>query len=141
MDIVALRPTVKVDSHKNGNGKRANPRRHVRNGVHVAALRALIGARLYRRGEFKTLAEAAVGVGSNIPYIRAADILIEHDDQHLINRVLFGGYPLLQMAESVDPVVRLVEAYTQASPAGRTAAARKIGVDKIWDTMVVPLTA
>ena len=159
MDIMP-QTTIKTKSHKNGNGKRANPRRHFSNGVYLAALRAFTAAQLYRKGEFKTLAQAARACGSNTVYVWAAAILLEHGDRDRINEVLFGHCSLLRMAESVEPLTKLVSAYQKASPAnlaefrtivgvpdldtpaGRTAAARKLGnPEVIWTDMIVPLTA
>src|SRR5262249_99854 len=158
MDIMASRPTVKVVSHQNGNGKRANPRRHFRNGVCAAAVRAFSAGRFYLKGEFNTLAEAAVACGTCVVYVEAAIVLLKRGDQHLINQVLYGPRTILPPPALPKPVVLLVETYKNASsanriefhnivgitdldtPAGRTAAANKIGnASMIWDDMIMPL--
>jgi hypothetical protein len=161
---MASRPTVKVGVHQNGNGngngKRANPRRHFRNGVCAAAVRAFNAGWFYLKGEYKTLAEAAVACGTCVIYIEAAIILIKRGDQHLIDQVLYGRRSILQAAALAKPVVLLVETYQNASsvnriefhnivgitdldtPAGRTVAANKIGnASMIWDDMIMPLMA
>src|SRR5262249_54954448 len=120
MDIMASRPTVKVVSHQNDNGKRANPRRHFRNGVCAAAVRAFSAGRFYLKGEFKTLAEAAVACGTCVVYIEAAIVLIKYGDQHLINQVLYGRRTILRAAALAKPVVRLVETYKNASSVNQT---------------------
>ena len=160
MNIMASRPTVKVVSHQSGNGKRANPRRHFRNGVCAAAVRAFSAGRFYLKGEFNTLAEAAVACGTCVVYVEAAIVLLKRGDQHLINQVLYGRRTILQAAALAKPVVLLVETYKNASsanrtafhnivgiddldtPAGRAAAANKIGnASMIWDVMIMPLMA
>ena len=83
----------------------------------------------------------------------------------LIERVVYGHVPILTAAEWVKPQVMAIEAIKKASPmaqqaiyaatgftnklhkllvdtppAGRTAAAAVLGVGKVWDEMIVPLT-
>jgi hypothetical protein len=123
-------------------------------------VRAFNAGWFYLKGEYKTLAEAAVACGTCVIYIEAAIILIKRGDQHLIDQVLYGRRSILQAAALAKPVVLLVETYQNASsvnriefhnivgitdldtPAGRTAAAHKIGnASMIWDDMVMPLIA
>jgi hypothetical protein len=137
---------------------RHSPREHFRGNVCVAALRAFTGAELHRDDELDlTLREAAMRCGSNIRYVRAAIILLEHGDQNLIDQVLHGERNILAAAASVAVVVKLVTAFKAATSenlasfsaitgmadlstsAKRTAAASKIGPAVVWDDMISPL--
>jgi hypothetical protein len=140
------------------NGQhRHSPRQQVRDGVCKAALRAFVGAELYRGDQWKlSLKETALCVGSNIHYLRAALVLLDHGDLDLIDRVLHRERDILLAARSVAPLVKLLTAFrtaspgTQAifsgvtglvdlsSPAARTAAASKFDPEVIWTDMVEP---
>jgi len=137
---------------------------HFCNCVCLAAVRALTGSDLYEQGEM-TREQAAISVGSNLRYIIAAGWLIKARDMRLIERVVYGHVPILTAAEWVKPQVMAIEALKNASPAAkaaiyaqtgftndlakllvdkssteRTEAAAKLGVIKVWDDMVCPLT-
>jgi hypothetical protein len=95
--------------------------------------------------------------GSNVRYVRAAIVLLNHGDQNLIDRALHGKCPILIAAASVASLVKLLDVFKTASPgtraifsdvtgladlsstAARTAAASKIGSAVIWDDMISPL--
>src|SRR5262245_10189636 len=99
-------------------GERRSPRQHFRNGVCLAALRAFTAAE-YRREHNSTLADTAARHGSCVDYVAAADTLIEHGDQILINRVLRSRCSILAAAASVKVLVTLVGAFKTASPETR----------------------
>src|SRR5262249_8126757 len=107
-----------------------------------------------------TLADTAACHGSCVDYVAAADTLIEHGDQILINRVLRGRCSILAAAASVEALVKLVSAFKTASPetragffaatgtadlstaAKRTEAAVRFGdAEAIWTEMVLPLVS
>jgi hypothetical protein len=140
------------------NGTRQSPRQHFRDGVCLAALRAFTGAELCRERKL-TLGAAALRCGSNVAYIRAALILLEHGDQDLIDQVLRGECSILDAAASVEHMVRLVNAFLAApakarseffaaagmadvsTPAKRLEVASRLGIDTIWDDMIAPLVS
>jgi len=147
-------------------GRRRSPHQHFRDRICLAALRAFTGAELYhaKRGQL-TLSECALRVGSNVHYVRAAVVLLEHGDQVLIDRVLRGEVSILAAAASVEVLVKLLTAFktatpktrteffaatgctndlglllAAASPAERTEGAVRFGdAEAIWDQMVMPL--
>jgi hypothetical protein len=144
-------------AQRNGQ-QRQSPRQQFRKGICTAALRAFTAGELYRDQQFQlTLAEAALRVGSNIAYVRAAIILLEHGDPVLINRVLYGKCNILEAAASVAVVVKLVTAFKLATSenlatfsaisgmadlstsAKRTAAANRLGTETVWNDMIAPL--
>jgi len=154
---MARLPALNRAGPRNGQ-QRHSPREHFRGNVCVAALRAFTAAELHRDDELGlTLREAAMRCGSNVRYVRAAIILLNHGDQNLIGRVLHGECPILIAAASIAPLVKLLGAFKTASPgtqaifsdvtglvdlsstAARTAAASKIGSAVIWDDMISPL--
>src|SRR5262245_57085952 len=135
---------------------RRSPHQHFRDGVCRAALRAFTAAE-YRREHESTLVDASARHGSCVAYVAAADTLIEHGDQILINRVLRGGCSILAAAATVEGLVKLVNAFETATPetrakffaatgtadlsttAKRTEAASKLGPETVWEEMIVPL--
>jgi hypothetical protein len=143
-----------------GNGHRRSPREYNRNGVCLAALRAITAAQLYRDPQNAfTLAECALRCGSCVVYVRAAFVLLEHADHRLIDMVVRGKRHILEAARSVEALVKLTNAYKAVAPeqakrfcadaglvdlsttAKRTEAASKLGVDLVWDDMVAPLVS
>jgi hypothetical protein len=161
-EVAFLPAVIKAGTN---NGRRQSARRHFRGSVRAACMRAFTGGRLYLRGEFPTLEDAAAHVGSCKPYVEAAITLIKSDDQQLIQRVMHGNVSILVAAESVKPLVMLLAGFAQASPgvkdvffartgctadlgkklvasmpAERTQAARRLGnPETIWNEMVLPL--
>jgi hypothetical protein len=77
-------------------------RRRQRNGLCAAALRAFTAAKLYQRGEFKSLVAGANGCGSNPRYVKAALILKRTNNTVLVNDVLLGDRPLLAAAKAAE---------------------------------------
>jgi hypothetical protein len=127
-------------SARNGNGHRHHARERFRDGVCLAALRAITGAQLYRAPDYVlTLRESALSCGSGVRYVQAAVTLLEHADPKLIDRVVSGKVNILVAAESVKAEVRLTAALRAASPEVRVAVASRVGVDNLWDTMIAPL--
>jgi hypothetical protein len=144
---------------------RQSSRARTRNGICKAAARAFTGGQLYVQGQM-TLAQAAISVGSNVHYIMAAVLLIKSHDMRLIDDAVHGNISIQAAAKLVEPQVMAIEAIKQANPANlkaiyretgftnelstllvdrpaaeRTEAAARLGVGKVWDEMVVPLTA
>ena len=112
---------------------------YLRRSVSLAALRAFTGAEIHRANPELTLREIALRVGCSVPYLRAAITLLEYGDQALITRVLRRDCMILAAAASVAVLVKLLTVLEAASPAIRTKAAGRIGVDRIWDTMIAPV--
>jgi hypothetical protein len=117
---------------------RQSSRRHFRSGQRAAALRALTAAKLYRRGDAATLAEAAESSGSCVAYVRAMLTLCAAENSELLARVLQGSVSLLEAAAQVERVVKLVDAYRAASATDRVQAVRIIGPAHLFDTALVP---
>ena len=161
-NIVGLSPFGKAVRNGNGhgNGRRHSPREYTRNGICLAALRAITAAQLYRDPQNAyTLAECALRCGSCVVYVRAAIVLLEHADSKLIDMVVYGRQHILEAAKSVEALVKLTVAYKAVAPkqalrfcasvglldlstaAKRTEAASKLGVNTVWDDMVAPLVS
>jgi hypothetical protein len=117
---------------------RQSPRRQIRNGQRAAALRAITAAKLYLRGEFPTIAIAAGSCGSCTAYVQAAMVLIRAGAEKVISSVLSGYLPLLVAANELRLTVELVEAYRRARPQDLARAARVVGAEKLFTTMVEP---
>jgi hypothetical protein len=146
--------------------RRQSARRHfLRNGQCAAALRAFTGAKGYLGGQFPTIAIAAVSVGSNTRYVKAAAIILQTEDPALINRAMCG-HSILSIAMEVEQLAKLMVAYRSASvspevlrafaaatgatsdlgehllhssPIQRTEAARGLGAEVVWNDMINPL--
>jgi hypothetical protein len=161
MAEVTSLPVVFKDTGSNGH--RRSSRCHFRNGVCVAALRALTAARVYLAGDID-LEQAAISHGSNVHYVRAGIILVRANDLRLIDAVLRGEILITTAAESVEPLLMLLEGYEKASakvkddffvatgcnndlgkllitsPATeRTRAAERLDAETVWNQMVLPL--
>jgi hypothetical protein len=140
-------------------------RRFLRDGQCAAALRAITGARGCLSGQFPTIAIAAVSVGSNVHYVKAAVTIIQTEDPTLINRAMCGE-SILSIAVEVKPLAKLMAAYRSASVSPevltafrtatgatsdlgehllhstsiqRTEAARGLGAEVVWNDMIEPL--
>jgi len=74
-----------------------------------------------------------------MPYLRAAITLLAYGDQALITRVLRRDCMIIAAAASVAVLVKLLTVFEAASPAIRAEEAGRIGVDRIWDTMIAPV--
>jgi hypothetical protein len=121
--------------------QRRSARRHIRHGQRAAALRAFTAARLYLDKAARTVAVAAECTGSNPRYVLAALTLLRNEDAGLVKDVLRDRIPLLKAAAQVQRVVELVTAYRSASVPQRATAAKRVGIDTVWDEMIVPTIA
>jgi hypothetical protein len=138
-------------------GKRQSPHAHTRNGIRLANLRALRAAQFYREHKSTTsFEEAALSHGSNVAYVQAGVVVLEHNDQKLIDRILHGHVSIEAAAKLIKPQVKAIAAFAAADEAGRVvilaellgssspeelaALGRKIGVDTIWDSIIAPNT-
>jgi hypothetical protein len=113
-------------------------RRFLRDGRRAAAVRAVIAGLLYHDGWAPTLATAVAACGSNISYVRAAIVLLRHNDRLLIDAVLGGTISILEAARKVQPLVKLRDAYRAAHPNDRIDWARSEGAEKIFTDVLVP---
>jgi hypothetical protein len=161
---------MQFQSENGGRKARGQPRRsphaQFRDGVRVAALKAFRAARFYISEQPVTLKQAALCHGTTIPYIEAALIVIQVDDEHhLETRILRGDESLLRVAKKLATRVKAIEAleaanladlqaiyaatgftnsllkaFVDASPEARAAAARAFGhPDQLFDEMIAPL--
>jgi hypothetical protein len=120
------------------NRRIRQPRHHKRR--HAAALRAFTGAKLLLDIAVvpRSRCEAAQLVASTPRYIEAAITLIRAQDRYLIERVLAGDLSLLTAATHVRKRAKLLSAYREASAGDRAAASAAIGIDQVFDEMIVP---
>jgi hypothetical protein len=114
--------------------------RHHRRYRNGSAVRALTGAKLLLGLPITvgSQAEAATMVGSNRPYIVAAVLVLQAEDQALLADVLVGKMPLLTAAKIVRKRAELIAAYRRATPEDLTALARAVGPSDLFDRAVVP---
>jgi hypothetical protein len=120
-------------AHTNGHGHR--PRPQLRDGYRVAALKAHTGASLMNRPGM-SLRRAAACVGSSPMYVAAMLVILA--DPEILGLVLAGEVPVLAAAAKIKRVTRLVDAFWSADPVEREKAGRIIGIERIFDTMIVP---
>ena len=120
------------------NRRVRQPHHHKRH--YAAALRAFTGAKLLLDIAVvpRSQCEAAQLVASTPRYIEAAITLIRAQDRYLIERVLAGDLPLLTAATHVRKRAKLLSAYREASVGDRAAAGAAIGIDQVFDEMIVP---
>jgi hypothetical protein len=111
-------------------------RRHMRNGVRAAALRAVTAGRLYIAGTVPNLLKAAESCGSNVAYVRAAIVLLRSENSALLDRVLRGHVPLLAAANQVERLVSLIRAYRRTSEQDHVASFRMLGPERVFDEIV-----
>ncbi len=81
---------------------------------------------------------AAELFGSNLPYVSAASTLLQAENLDLIDQVFNEKIPLLEAAKRVRKRAELVRAYRKASPAGRVAFGKIVGVDHVFDETIAP---
>jgi hypothetical protein len=65
-------------------------------------------------------------------------VLIRAGNQKVIDDVLSGYLPLLAAADELRRMVELVEAYRNARPQDLARAARAVGAETLFTTMVEP---
>jgi hypothetical protein len=114
--------------------------RNIAHGKRSVIERAFLGADLHLdRIELAepTIGQAARLVGVCRPYVAAAVIITT--DPKTRQAVLSGRVPLL---EAVKPSFfreeTLAERFARATPEEIAAVANKVGVGRIWDSMIVP---
>src|SRR6516225_4383607 len=112
MEQVASLPVVFKDTGSNGH--RRSSRCHFRDGTRAAVLRALTAARMYLAGDID-LKKAAISHRSNRHYVRAGVALVRANDLRLIDAVLRGEILITAAAESVEPLLMLLEGFEKAS--------------------------
>jgi hypothetical protein len=130
-------------SVRNGNGhgndRRHHPHERMRDGTCRAAVRAFTAALLYRApGSKLSLADCALMCNSCVRYIRAALLLLEHDNPALIEQVMHGKINILVAAKPIEAETKLIAAFTAAPPKARAAAGVKLGSGCVRDSMIVP---
>jgi hypothetical protein len=125
----------------------ASARRHFRHGWRAAVVRAFTAAGLYLNEQVPTLTAAAERCGSNLPYVRAAIVLIKHETLSGQEKVLRGHVPLLVAANqawrqrkvkdiTVDEVVMSWRRWT---PEQRAEFGRGAGISEVWDHAIAPV--
>ena len=119
---------------------RRKPRSRFHNGQRQAVRRALTGARI-RLGlpvQASSLASAAQLVGSSKQYVEAATWLLQAEDPALLDDVLAGRKPLLAAAAEAHRRADLIAAFRKASAHDKAISGSTLGVNNVWDEMIVP---
>jgi hypothetical protein len=129
-----LMPTL-----KHGSGKKRR-RSQIHHGQRRAAIQAVTAARAYlaKLPWAPTIAVAAAYHGSTPSYVCAAIVLLRSGDEHALELVMRGVWPLLETAARLKPRVMLIEAFDHASAADRAALGRVRSVSAIWDEVILP---
>ena len=122
---------------RNIRRRRQSPRRRFRNRGCAAALRSVTAARFYLGGTIPTLELAAASCGSNVPYVRAAIVVLQSEG-HTLERVLAGKVPLLAAAQEVRRLADLLAAYRRATPQDLVALGRAVTAERLWADAIVP---
>jgi hypothetical protein len=124
----------------NRTRRRSARRSQFRRGERRAVRQALTAARLRLGHPIKatSLAEAAEAAGSSVHYVEAAVWVLEAEDVVLLADVLAGGKPLLAAGAQARHRAALITAFRKASPHDRAVSGSTIGIDAVFDTMVVP---
>lgn len=128
-------------AHRHLNKRRARPHRQFRDGKRAAANRALTAAALYLGKPIPlppSLKAAAEACGTNAAYVKAAAVLHESEDAHLINRVMTGKVGLLRASVIVKKRAALIAAYRKASVGDKAALGEAVGPTDVWDCVVNP---
>jgi hypothetical protein len=110
----------------------------MQDGVRVAVLRAFTAARLFRRREFTSQAEAARACGSTVAYVAAATIILDAENSQIQHDVLEGRLPLLVAAEQLRRLADLVKAYRAASASDLPMFGKTVGIADLFDHAIVP---
>lgn len=118
--------------------RRPRHRPQFRDGQRVAVRHALTAAKIFLHKIEPTVKAAARACGSNVPYVRAALVLLEVGNPVLMTRVLVGQANLLEAARDAQHLAGLVKAYRTAAPADHIEFARLIGPDALFDGAVAP---
>jgi hypothetical protein len=104
-----------------------------------ARYRALVGAQLNQGIPVKPrgVAHAALMVGSSPAYVIAMERLLQAEAWDVIGGVLFERVPLLPAAESMRARAQALAGYRACSYADRAALGDIVGVDQVWDELIV----
>jgi hypothetical protein len=128
-------------THRRGQHRPYQRRgRHFRNGDRAAALRAWTAARILLRRPLgaANLNQVADMTGANKAYVAAMLAVMQAEDTDLEQKVLAGEVPVLKAAAAIKTRVALVKALRSASAADLAKAGAMIGVDSVFDRMIVP---
>jgi hypothetical protein len=124
---------------------RQSTKRHKRNpqfrhGERKALLQAITGGSLLLRLPVcpTNRVRAAEMVGSNAPYLNAAVVVLKAEDPALLHDVLSGRKSLRAAAAEVRKRATLIAAYLKSSHTDHGTAGFTIGVDEVFDEMIVP---
>ena len=119
---------------------RQSPNRQFRNGERAAVQRALAAAyiRLGIPISASSSQSAAEMCGSNRRYVDAAITLLQAEDDHALELVLRGSWSLLETAARLKTRADLITAIRKSTPSDQAVVGRTVGVDVIWDNMIVP---
>ena len=124
-----------------GNGHGRQVRRPRRNRQRDRALCRGYAAACARVGKPiapETDQEAVNLFGTSRAYLAAFKTLIEYGDHDLTWAALTGQIPALTAAKRVRKSVKLKKAYTAADADARKALGEDVGVDNIWDEVLLP---
>jgi hypothetical protein len=107
----------------------------------IPAMKAFVAAWLYQNGAFgiDTVTKAVIATGVSRAEVDNALIILQADDVKLARDVLAGWETLSHAAKSIRPRVRLIGAYTVATPADRIALSQAVGPDAMFDTITAAL--
>ena len=106
----------------------------------IPAMKAFVAAWLYQNGAFgSTPSQGGDRHRRAARQDRNALIILQADDVELARDVLAGWETLSRAAKSIRPRVRLIGAYTVATPADRIALSQAVGPDAMFDTVVAAL--
>jgi hypothetical protein len=122
------------------NGKKHRVRSQIYDGQRRAALQAVTAARAYldKLPWAPTIVIAAKCCGSTPVYVSAAIVILRSNNEHALQLVLRGNWPLLETAARLKPRVRLIDAFDRASASDRAALGRVRSVSAIWDELILP---
>ena len=122
-----------------GPGRKRH-RSQIHNSQRRAALQAVTAARVYlaELPWAPTIAVAAECCGSNAVYVRAAIILIKAEDEHALELVLRGSWPLLETAARLKARAKCVSILRETPVSDLPAVTRTVGVDFVWDKLISP---
>jgi len=118
---------------------RQSPNRQFRNGERAAVHRALAAAyiRLGIPISASSSQSAAEMCGSNRRYVDAAITLLQAEDDHALDLVL-RAWSLLETAARLKTRADLITAIRKSTPSDQAVVGHTVGVDVIWDNMIVP---
>jgi len=121
--------------------KHKSPHRQRPYGQRAAARKALTAAKLHLGIplEPSSMREDSERCGANLAYTRAMITLIKAEDDHALELVLRGSWPLLETAARLKARANLIAAYRKTDAADHRAFGRQIGPAQVWDDVIAPL--